>query len=275
MDLSRLPRLAEVVRAAGLAPDRRLGQHFLLDPAVLARVAASAGPIEGRPVVEVGPGPGGLTRALLERGAFVTAIEKDPRCVEALRPLVAAAEGRLRVIGGDALRLPLAEVADAPATVVANLPYNVGTALLVGWLHELDRVRAMHLMFQREVALRLGAAPGGADYGRLSVLAQLLCRVERRFDLPPGAFQPPPKVRSSVVSLWPLESRPEGTRLRALERVTAAAFGQRRKMLRSSLNGLGQAPEALAEAAGVSATARAETLAPAQFLKMAERLVGG
>ena len=207
--------------------------------------------------------------------AFVTAIEKDPRCVEALRPLVAAAEGRLRVIGGDALRLPLAEVADAPATVVANLPYNVGTALLVGWLHELDRVRAMHLMFQREVALRLGAAPGGADYGRLSVLAQLLCRVERRFDLPPGAFQPPPKVRSSVVSLWPLESRPEGTRLRALERVTAAAFGQRRKMLRSSLNGLGQAPEALAEAAGVSATARAETLAPAQFLKMAERLVGG
>ncbi len=265
-----LPRLREVIQAANLAADKRLGQHFLLDPTILDRIADLAEPLRDRPVLEVGPGPGGLTRALLRRGALVTAIEKDGRCLPLLERLGAAVPGRLRVVAGDALRLTLADLGLERATIVANLPYNVGTALLLGWLKNLGRIEAMHLMFQKEVAARLTAAVGSPDYGRISVLASLTCRVERRFDLPPGAFHPPPRVTSSVVSLWPRPDRPDAATLMALGRVTAAAFGNRRKMLRQSLKPLGA--ERLLAAAEVAPDLRAERVTPAQFLTMAAAL---
>lgn len=242
---------------------KRLGQHFLHDPSILRRIVAAAEPLAGAAVLEVGPGPGGLTRALLASGlARLTAIDPDPRSIAALQPLAAEAGGRLTPILGDALELE-PTVAGTRVVIVANLPYNVATELLLRWLDRLDRLDAierMVLMFQREVAQRLVAAPGTADYGRLGVLAQRLCRVERLFDLPPGAFVPPPKVWSSVVRLTPRPDRPDAAQLAALEAVTRAAFGQRRKMLRSSLGTLGIDSRALLELAGIDARRRAETL---------------
>ncbi len=269
--LARLPPLRETIRGAGLEPDKRLGQHFLLDPAILARIAAAAGPLPGRTVLEVGPGPGGLTRALLSAGAAeVVAVERDPRCVAALADLVRAAAGRLRLVEADALAFDPSGLAPPGAlVVVANLPYNIGTELLLGWLHRAELFERLVLLFQKEVALRLVAPPGGAAYGRLSVSAQLVCRVERLFDLPPGVFFPPPKVASSLVRLVPRPDRPSGAELAAVERVTAAAFGQRRKMLRQSLKPLRPAPEALLAALGIQPTVRAERLAPETFLALA------
>ena len=274
MKLAEAPRPQDLARRHRLVADKRLGQHFLFDPAILDRIAAAAGPFGADPVLEVGPGPGGLTRALLERGvAELLAVERDPRCLAALAELEAAAGGRLRLIAADARQLDIAGIAARRRLViVANLPFNIGTELLLGWLHALDAVRRMVLMFQKEVAARLVAPPGSAAYGRLSVLAGRLCRVERLFDLPPGAFTPPPRVHATVVRLTPREDRPPAALLAAIERVTRAAFGQRRKMLRSSLRILGVDPVTLCEAAGVDPGQRAQELPIEAFERLA-RLV--
>jgi 16S rRNA (adenine1518-N6/adenine1519-N6)-dimethyltransferase len=258
-----------VIARHGLAARRSLGQHFLLDGNLIARIARQAGELAGRHVVEVGPGPGGLTRALLAGAAAdVTAVEIDPRAVAAMQELAAAAAGRLRVVAGDALALDLAALVPPPRQIVANLPYNVASPLLVGWLRQAAAWERLTLMFQQEVAERIVAAPGGADYGRLAVLAQWCCRVEIRLRIPPAAFVPPPKVFSAVVVLTPHPVQPEPGLFAAMERLTAAAFGQRRKMLRGALRPLGG--EALLGAAGIAPERRAETLGVAEFATLAE-----
>jgi 16S rRNA (adenine1518-N6/adenine1519-N6)-dimethyltransferase len=239
----------------------------------LRRVAAAALPLVGRTVLEVGPGPGGLTAALLAAGAGrVVAVERDRRFLPALAELAQRHPERLEVIQADALAFDPAPLAAAagPLLVVANLPYNIGTELLLGWLARLGLFERLVLMFQREVALRLAAQPDTSDWGRLAVLAQRLCRVERLFDLPPAAFAPPPRVSSSVVRLTPRDDRPEPEAQAALEAVTRAAFGQRRKMLRASLRTLVPEPDALLTAAGIDGTRRAETLAIPELERLAE-----
>ncbi len=275
-DAPALPPLREALEAHGLLADKRFGQHFLLDLNITRKIARLTGPLDGAVVIEVGPGPGGLTRALLESSAaHVIAVEKDRRFIPLLQELAVASQGRLTVVEADALRIDEAALiaAHAPgraAHLVANLPYNVATPLLVRWLTGAFRPAGMTLMFQREVALRIAAAPGSDDYGRLSVLVQATQRAEVALTLPARAFTPPPKVESAVVRLTPLPDRPSPARLAVLERVTAAAFGQRRKMLRSSLKPLGGA--ALCEAAAVDADARAETVDVAGFLRLAAAL---
>ena len=266
----RSPRL-------GLAADKRLGQHFLFDPSILRRIAAAAGELAGAEVLEVGPGPGGLTRALLAAGAArVVAIERDPRFVEHLQGLASESAGRLELVAADALEVdPCAIARSGSLRIVANLPYNAATPLLFGWLERLGCIERLVLMFQKEVALRLAAAPGGADYGRLAVMAQSLCRVERLFDLPPAAFTPPPKVSSSVVRLTPHPDQPPPELRAALGEVARAAFGQRRKMLRASLRGLVPDPLALLAAAGIDPTRRAEELDVAQFQLLARLRLAG
>lgn len=227
-------------------------------------------------MIEIGPGPGGLTRALVEGGAEVVAVERDPRCVAALAELRGMAPSHLQIVEADALSLSLQELAGGrPFAIVANLPYNIATTLLVRWLHALGGVERMILMFQKEVAQRLAAEVGGAAYGRLAVITQVQCRVERVFDLPSGAFQPPPKVASSLVRLVPLpeQERPDARTLRAIERLTAAAFSQRRKMLRRSLAPLGDAVVSLLEPLGISPTARAEDVPVARYRALAQALV--
>jgi len=267
-----LPPLREVIRRHGLAADKRLGQHFLLDPSILQKITHAALPLEGRIVLEVGPGPGGLTRALLATEALgVVAVERDPRCIAALDPLRAAFPERLRIIAADARDTPPGGLGDGrPIVIVANLPYNVGTELLLGWLGELEGIERMVLMFQREVAQRLAAAPGTGDWGRLGVLVQTLCTVERLFDLPAAAFVPPPTVVSSVVRIVPRPDRPEPERVAALELITRAAFGQRRKMLRAALRSLTPSPELLLEPVGVAGERRAETLSLAELMALAD-----
>jgi 16S rRNA (adenine1518-N6/adenine1519-N6)-dimethyltransferase len=265
-----LPPLRAVIARFGLRADKRLGQHFILDRNLLARIAAAAGDLRGRVVLEVGPGPGGLTRALLEAGAArVIAVERDARCVAALEELGAAAGSRLRVVEADALTLDLAALAEPRLSIVANLPYNVGTALLLQWLDQLGRIEGMTLMFQREVAERLIARPGGRDYGRLSVLAQWLCEIRLVMHLPPRAFVPPPKVASSLVQLTPRATPLAPADKTSLEQVLAAAFGQRRKMLRASLKRLTPEPERLLAAAEIPPTARAEQIDIAGFCRLA------
>jgi 16S rRNA (adenine1518-N6/adenine1519-N6)-dimethyltransferase len=265
-----LPPLRQVILRHGLRADRRLGQHFLLDPAILRRIALAAGDLSGRTVLEVGPGPGGLTRALLAAGASrVIAIERDPRCVAALAELAEATQGRLALIEADALSLDLADLTSERLTIVANLPYNVGTALLLRWLDRLERVDSLTLMFQREVAERLVALPRSRSYGRLSVLVQWLCEARLLMHLPAGAFLPPPKVASSLVQLVPRPEPLAPAARPALERVLAAAFGQRRKMLRSSLRPLTPEVDTLLTRAGVAGSARAEEIDIAGFCRLA------
>jgi 16S rRNA (adenine1518-N6/adenine1519-N6)-dimethyltransferase len=259
-----------VIARFGLRADKRLGQHFILDRNLLARIAAAAGDLRGRTVLEVGAGPGGLTRALLEAGAGrVLAIERDPRCIAALEELSAAAGGRLRVLEADALALDVRALDEPRVTIVANLPYNIGTALLLRWLDRLERIDGMTLMFQREVAARLTARPGGRDYGRLSVLTQWLCEVRCVMHLPARAFVPPPQVASSLVQLTPRPAPLAPADKVSLEQVLAAAFGQRRKMLRASLKRLTAEPERLLAAAELPATARAEQIDIAGFCRLA------
>jgi 16S rRNA (adenine1518-N6/adenine1519-N6)-dimethyltransferase len=232
-----------------------------------------AGDLAGRHVIEVGPGPGGLTRPLLaSEAASVTVVEIDPRAVAAMRELREAAGERLRVLEGDALKLDLAALTEAPRRIVANLPYNVGSPLLVGWLRQASRFEGFTLMFQEEVADRICAAPGTREYGRLSVLAQWICRTALVLRIPPAAFVPPPKVFSAVVDFVPHASQPDPMLFERMERLTAAAFGQRRKMLRGALRPLGG--EALLAAAGIAADRRAETLSVAEFDRLA-RAFGG
>ncbi len=272
-----LLRPAELARRHGLRARKQLGQHFLFDPGLLAKIAAEATPFGDLPCIEIGPGPGGLTLALLEAGAReVVAVERDRRCLAALDEIAARHPGRLRIVEADARGLALERlIGRRRAIIVANLPYNIGTRLFLEWLEQLERIERMVLMFQKEVAERLVAAPGSASYGRLSVLARRLCHVERCFSVPPGAFAPPPRVHSMVVRVRPRADRPPPARIRQLERVTAATFGQRRKMLRSSLRTLGVDPLALCRDAGVDPDMRAEQLSVAQFEALAEALRSG
>ena len=268
-----LPPLREVVARHGLQASKALGQNFLFDEQMLKRIAAIPGDLDGRDVLEVGPGPGGLTRALLRAGANVTAIEMDKRCLPALAELAEAFPGKLTVIEGDAMRLDHTGLFDGPFDIVANLPYNVGTALFVRWLGGEawpPQWRSLTLMFQQEVAERIVAATNAEAYGRLAVLAQWRTRPRIAMKVHRSAFTPPPKVMSAVVHVTPAE-QPEGTRARTLERLTEAAFGQRRKMLRQSLKGVPGAIEAL-ETLGIASDRRAETLSVEDFVRLARVL---
>ena len=272
MVLPPLPPLREVIARHGLSAEKALGQNFLLDAQLLDRIARVPGPLADARVYEVGPGPGGLTRALLAAGARVTAVERDRRCYPALAELAAAAPGRLDVIEGDALAID-EPARVAGAHVVANLPYNVGTALLVRWLGG-DAWppwwASLTLMFQKEVAERIVARPDTPAYGRLSVLAQWRATPRIAFPVHRSAFVPPPKVTSAVVHIAPAQA-PGDIRAAMLEALTGAAFGQRRKMLRQSLKGLPGALAAL-EVAGIEPTRRAETLSVAEFVAVARTL---
>ncbi len=254
-----LPPLKDVIARFDLRADKRFGQHFLLDLNLTARIARAAGDLGHGTTIEVGPGPGGLTRALLAQGARVVAIEKDPRCLAALGDLAAASGDRLTLVQGDALALDPVALAPPPRRIVANLPYNVGTALVVGWLQRMPDFESLTLMFQKEVGDRLAARPGTDAYGRLSVLAQTVAEVAPLFDIGARAFTPPPKVVSTVVRLTP-RPHPASADLSRLAAVTAAAFGQRRKMLRSSLKALGVDVQAVLAEAGLADSARAETV---------------
>lgn len=288
--LDQLPPLRDVIKTHGLAADKRLGQNFILDLNLTRRIARAAGnrgdaavgrdsearPLLGKSIVEIGPGPGGLTRALLLEGAaHVTAIERDPRCRPALDEIAAACDGRLTIIDGDALAMDwraLAATLPSPPAIVANLPYNIATQLLIDWL-EADPwppwYSGMVLMFQKEVAERIVAEPDSKTYGRLAVIAQWRTRPKLLFTLPPTAFTPPPKVESAIVAFTPRAEPMPACDVRILGRVTAAAFGQRRKMLRQSLKALTPDPEPLLAAAGIAGTLRGEVLTIADFARLA------
>ena len=269
-----LPPLREVIARHGIRARRQLGQHFLLDLNLSRRIVRAAGELAGRTVVEVGPGPGGLTRALLETDAArVIAIERDPRCIDALSELSEHCGSRLDIVEGDALDIDISGLAGTRrVAIVANLPYNIATPLLIGWLRKVDSISAMTLMFQKEVAERITAAPGSRAYGRLAVIVQWLCEAKRVFDVAPTAFVPPPGVMSTVVNLVPRDAPLAPADMASLEAVTAAAFGHRRKMLRSALGGLVKDPEAFLAREGIEATARAETLPPEAFCALARGL---
>jgi len=268
-----LPPLRDVIRRHGLTAKKSLGQNFLLDLNLTGRIARAAGPLNEVTVIEVGPGPGGLTRALLAHGARrVIAVERDERAIAALSEIGAHYPGRLEVVAGDALEFdPLPHLHGEPARIIANLPYNIATPLLVNWLSVEPWppwYDSLVLMFQREVAERIVAPPGSKTYGRLSVLAGWRAESRIVFDIAPSAFVPPPKVTSSLVQLVPRPS-PLSCNRRTLERVTEAAFGQRRKMLRQSLKSLGADPAALLAQAGIDPTARAEQIPVDGFVALA------
>jgi 16S rRNA (adenine1518-N6/adenine1519-N6)-dimethyltransferase len=264
--------LRDVIARHGLSASKALGQNFILDRQLLARIAAVAGPLEGQTIYEVGPGPGGLTRALLDGGAKVVAVERDRRCIPALAELEACYPSRLAVIQADALAVDERAVAGDGARVVANLPYNVGTALLLKWLGGPwpPWWQSLTLMFQKEVAERIVARPGTEAYGRLSVATQWRSEPRIAMTVNRSAFVPPPKVTSAVVHIAPREA-PEGVDPKIMERLTEAAFGQRRKMLRSSLKSLPGALDAL-EQTGIDAQRRAETLSIDEFIAVARLL---
>jgi len=273
-----LPPLREVIRRHDLKPRKSLGQNFLLDLNLTARIARAGGPLAGATVVEIGPGPGGLTRALLAEGAArVVAVERDARAIAALDEIAARHPGRLTVVSGDALEFdpaPHLGPAPGPVRIVANLPYNIATALLVGWLSVEPWppwYESLTLMFQREVAERIVAAPGSKSFGRLAVLAGWRTEAKILFDVSAAAFVPPPKVTSSVVRLAP-RAAPLACDRAALERVTEAAFGQRRKMLRQSLRTLGFDPKPLLASVGIAETARAEDIPVEGFVALARQL---
>ena len=274
--MADLPPLREVIARHGLSASKALGQNFLFDEQLLDRIAAIPGDLAGRQVLEVGPGPGGLTRALLRAGARVTAIEMDRRCLPALAELGEAFPGQLRVIEGDALKLDHADLMGGePFAVLSNLPYNVGTALFVRWLGGEawpPLWTSLTLMFQQEVAQRIVAEPGGSAYGRLAVLAQWRSAAGLAMKVHRSAFTPPPKVMSAIVHVTP-GAMPEGVSARTLERLTEAAFGQRRKMLRQSLKSVPGAVETL-ERVGIDPQRRAETLSVDEFVALARALDG-
>lgn len=271
-----LPPLREVIERYGLAAKKSLGQNFLLDLNLTGKIARHAGDLSSMTVIEIGPGPGGLTRALLLNGARkVVAIERDERCLPALADIAGHYPGQLEVVSGDALKADfdaIAASAGSPVGVVANLPYNIGTELLLRWLTPEKWppfYMSLTLMFQREVAERIAAAPGSSSYGRLGVLAGWRTQARILFDVPRQAFTPPPKVTSAVIRIVP-RAAPAPVSLKALESITQAAFGQRRKMLRQSLKGVGG--EKLLDAAGIDGTRRAETLSVEEFVALANGL---
>lgn len=266
-----LPPLREVIERHGLAPKKSLGQNFLFDLNLTRRIASAAQPFAGFTIVEIGPGPGGLTRALLAEGAGrIIAVERDERALAALADIQAAYPGKLEVISGDALTVDWSTIS-GPAKIVANLPYNIGTPLLTGWLTG-DAwppwFKSLTLMFQKEVALRIVAKPGTEHFGRLSVLCQWRCTAHKLFDVNRSAFTPPPKVTSSIVQLVPLTPT-IACDVKSLERLTAAAFGQRRKMLRASLKTVFDDPELVLENLGIAPTKRAEELQINDFARLA------
>ena len=273
MNNPALPPLREVIAKHGLSASKALGQNFLFDEQLLDRIAAIPGSLKDQNVYEVGPGPGGLTRALLRAGAKVTAVERDRRCLPALEELSAAFPGQLRVIEGDAMKVdPAAEIGD-PFHIASNLPYNVGTALAVRWLGGENwppEWKSLTLMFQREVADRIVARPGTDAYGRLAILAQWRCEARIAMPVHRSAFTPPPKVMSAVVHLVPKE-QPVGVRMAMLETLTAAAFGQRRKMLRQSLKPVPNALDAL-ELVGIAADRRPETVTIEEWIDLARKI---
>lgn len=258
--LSELPPLREVVQAFDLMPKKSLGQNFLFDANLTDKIARAAGELSQGTTIEVGPGPGGLTRSLLRQDArHVVAIEKDRRAVAALESLREAAEGKLEILMADALDIRLWEYGEAPRRIVANLPYNVGTALLLSWLPHIAQFESFTLMFQKEVAQRLTARTGDEAYGRLAIHVGMVAEVEIKFDIDPAAFFPPPKIISTVVRITPrAEPMLSPEEMKMLEKITAAAFGQRRKMLRGSLKAVGVAVEPWLDAAGIAPTLRAE-----------------
>ena len=269
--MTDLPALRDVITRHGLDARRSLGQHFLLDINLTSRIVRFAGDLTGCHVIEVGPGPGGLTRPLLESAAeSVTVIEIDPRAVAVMRELEPFANGRLRIVEADARTMDPVALTPEPRHIVANLPYNVATPLLIGWLRTAVAYRGMTLMFQDEVAERICAAPNTEAYGRLSVLAQWICETDVAMRIPPTAFIPPPKIWSAVVNLNPRPIQPTAAAFSRMERLTAAAFGQRRKMLRGSLKPLGG--ETLLRQAGIDPERRAETLSVAEFERLASFL---
>ncbi|MCR5880300.1 16S rRNA (adenine(1518)-N(6)/adenine(1519)-N(6))-dimethyltransferase RsmA [Phenylobacterium sp. J367] len=273
MTLDDLPPLREVLAEHGLMAKKSFGQHFLLDLNITRKIARLAQVGDGDMVIEVGPGPGGLTRALLETGAAVTVVEKDERFRPLLEDLAAAAPN-LTLVMGDALTADEAKLAGGrPAHLVSNLPYNVGTPLLIKWLTGPWTPASLTLMFQKEVADRVAAKPGASAYGRLAVIAQATCDAQVVMDVPARAFTPPPKVDSAIVRLTPRADRPAPERLDVLQKITAAAFGQRRKMLRASLKPLGG--EDLIRAAGLDPQARAEVIDVAGFLRLADAWKAG
>ena len=265
MNLSSLPSLAVVIQIFGIATRKSLGQHFLLDTSITDEIVTYAGDVSQGSVIEVGPGPGGLTRSLLKAGANkLYAIEKDERCLAALAQIKEVAGDKLEIIHGDALDADVLSMA-APRKIVANLPYNVGTLMLIGWLEMIhaqgpDAFASMTLMFQKEVAERIVAEPGSKDFGRLSVLSQWLCECRYDMELSPQAFSPPPRVSSAVVTLTPRAKPLVDVGKDTLEMIVGKAFGQRRKMLRVALKGLSIPPETLLDAAGIDGTLRAEQL---------------
>ena len=268
-----LPPLRDVIASYDLVAKRQLGQNFLLDLNLTAKIARLAGDLAGSDVLEIGPGPGGLTRGLLVEGARrVVAVEKDPRCIAALQEISAAYPGRLEVVEGDAMQIDMAALLSPPVRIAANLPYNVGTEVLIRWLT--PKIwppfwTSMTLMFQREVALRITAKPGDDHYGRLAILCQWRSDAKIVMHLPPEAFTPAPKVHSAVVHLTRLEAPRFPADAKTLQRVVAAAFGQRRKMLRSSLKPLGGDLEALLKVADIPPTARAEEIDLQRFCALA------
>ena len=266
--------IRDIVARHGLQPIKRLGQHFLFDRNLIRRIVRAAGPLDGSDILEVGPGPGGLTEELLLAGARrVVAVERDRRCLAALGELEARHPGRLTLISDDALAVDEDRLLAYPAKVVANLPFNVATALMLKWCERPERWSSLTLMFQREVADRLVAAPNTKDYGRLSIMVQWRFSLKREFDVSPRAFVPPPRVTSTVVTLTPSDpTKVPSADPRYLERVTKAAFGQRRKMLRSSLQSLNVDPLPLLESVGIQPTARAESLTVAAFCALSESL---
>ncbi len=272
-----LPPLREVIARFGLSARKQLGQNFLLDINLTRRIARSAGDLSRGSTIEIGPGPGGLTRALLIEGAaHVLCIEKDARCLLALEELADASQGRLTVLQADAMDVDLREHGDAPRRIVANLPYNVATALLVSWLSQIaedpQAFESLTLMFQKEVADRLHAEPGTKSYGRLSVLTQWLCDCQALFSIPASAFVPPPKVTSSVVRIVPRPAPLAPAEIHDLQRVTAAAFGQRRKTLRQALKPLGAPVPQLLDRAAIDGGRRGETLSVPEFCGLARVL---
>lgn len=265
-----LPPLRDVIARHGLSANKALGQNFLFDLNLTGRIARAAAPLDSGSVIEIGPGPGGLTRALLDHGAReVIVIERDRRFLPVLDEISGAYPGRLKVVEGDALKIDASKLGESPRRIVANLPYNVATPLLLNWLAAGTAFVSLTLMFQKEVADRLIAQPRSKDYGRLTIAAQWRAEVKRLFDVPPRAFTPPPKVTSTIVQLIPRATPPFPADAAMLERVTAAAFGQRRKMLRQSLRQVSPLAEEVLVAAGIAPTARGEELSIEQFCALA------
>ncbi|MGB0935228.1 MAG: 16S rRNA (adenine(1518)-N(6)/adenine(1519)-N(6))-dimethyltransferase RsmA [Alphaproteobacteria bacterium] len=264
-----LPKLRDLIRQHQLQPTKKLGQHFLLDQNLTDKIVRYAGDLSQTTVIEIGPGPGGLTRSLLQSNAKkVIAIERDNRCLPLLQPLLDHYSDRFKLVQADALQVAIEDHASGPMQIIANLPYNISTELLFHWMPIFPKIDQMILMFQKEVSNRLSAAPNSSSYGKLSVMIQAVAQVEDLFDVPAAAFTPPPKVVSTVSKIVPHKNPPAADLLKALEKITRAGFGQRRKMLRSSLKSLGIGKELLARV-GVSETARAEDLSVETYLSLA------